>query len=222
MYYLHHHQHTPSILMCIMRDGHAAVILCMTKTMRLMDTHCLFVTMELKSMAVRFFAHYSYLGLDPRNLEDQYANYWENNRNHALIQYEYAIDNPYDYAGYGEDLWGFTASYSVDGYAAHQPHPSDHGVITPTAALSSFPYTPDESMAVLKNLYYNYGDRVFGKYGFYDALSVEHDWYPERYLAIDQGPIVVMIENHRTGLLWDLFMSGEDVQEGLYQLGFRY
>ncbi|HLR90855.1 MAG TPA: glucoamylase family protein [Balneolaceae bacterium] len=169
-----------------------------------------------------FWAHYSYLGLDPRNLEDQYANYWENNRNHALIQYEYAIDNPYDYAGYGEDLWGFTASYSVDGYAAHQPHTSDHGVITPTAALSSFPYTPDESMAVLKNLYYNYGDRVFGKYGFYDALSVEHDWYPERYLAIDQGPIVVMIENHRTGLLWDLFMSGEDVQEGLYQLGFRY
>jgi hypothetical protein len=94
-------------------------------------------------------------------------------------------------------------------------------VISPTAALSSFPYTPDESMDVIRNLYENYRDKVWGKYGFYDALSVEENWYPERYLAIDQGPIVVMIENHRSGLLWDLFMSAPEVQEGLKKLGFE-
>ncbi len=169
-----------------------------------------------------FWAHYSYLGLDPRNLEDKYANYWENNRSHSLIQYEYAIENPFDFEGYGEDMWGFTASYSVDGYTAHMPHQNDRGVITPTAALSSIPYTPDESMKVIRNLYENYNEETFGKFGFYDAFSLEHDWFPKRYLAIDQGPIVVMIENHRSGLLWDLFMSSEEVQGGLDRLGFVY
>jgi hypothetical protein len=167
-----------------------------------------------------FWAHYSYLGLDPRNLEDQYGNYWENNRNHTLIQYEYAIENPLGHEGYGEDMWGLTASYSVDGYTAHMPHQNDLGVITPTAALSSFPYTPEESMKVIRNLYYNYHHETFGKYGFYDAFSIQDNWFPQRYLAIDQGPIVVMIENHRSGLLWDLFMSSEEIQYGLDKLGF--
>ncbi len=169
-----------------------------------------------------FWAHYSYLGLDPRNLEDDYGNFWQNNRSHSLIHYEYAIENPNGFEGYGEDLWGLTASYSVSGYRAHRPHGDDVGVITPTAALSSFPYTPEESMKVLRNLYENYRNHVFGKYGFYDALSLEENWFPQRYLAIDQGPIVVMIENHRTGLLWDLFMSNEEVQHGLDRLGFKY
>lgn len=169
-----------------------------------------------------FWAHYSYLGLDPRNLEDQYANYWENNRNHTLIHYEYAKENPHGYEGYGEDMWGLTSSYSIEGYAGHKPFDVDHGVITPTAALSSIPYAPEESMKVMRNLYENYHDQTFGPYGFYDAFSLEHDWFPERYLAIDQGPIVVMIENHRSGLLWDLFMTHEDVQNGLDRLGFTY
>lgn len=169
-----------------------------------------------------FWAHYSYLGLDPRELEDDYGNFWKNNRNHTLIHREYAIENPHNFAGYDENTWGLTASYSVDGYAAHRPYDEDLGVITPTAGLSSFPYTPEESMGLMKNLYHEYGDNIFGKYGFYDAFSVEHDWYPERYLAIDQGPIVNMIENHRSGLLWELFMSSEEVQEGLDKLGFQY
>ena len=169
-----------------------------------------------------FWAHYSYLGLDPRNLEDQYANYWENNRNHTLIQYEYAIQNPKDFEGYGEDLWGLTASYSIDGYAAHRPFDVDYGVITPTAALSSIVYTPEESMKVIRNLYENHRDRTFGPFGFYDAFSFEHNWFPQRYLAIDQGPIVVMMENYRSGLLWDLFMRNEEVQNGLDILGFTY
>lgn len=170
-----------------------------------------------------FWAHYSFLGLDPRNLEDIYSDYWEHNRNHTLINRQWCIENPNQFEGYGENNWGLTASYSVNGYAAHSPgEDRDLGVITPTAALSSFPYTPDESMEVMENFYYNLGDRIWGKYGFYDAFSMEHNWYPQRYLAIDQGPIVVMIENHRSGLLWELFMGNEDVQRGLDKLGFSY
>lgn len=166
-----------------------------------------------------FWAHYSYIGLDPRGLEDDYADYWEHNRNHTLINREWCIQNEGGFKGYGEDLWGLTASYSTVGYSAHKPG-NDIGVISPTAALSSYPYTPDESMAVIKNLYYNYGEKVFGRYGFYDALSPEEDWFPQRYLAIDQGPIVAMIENHRSGLGWKLFMEAPEVKDGLEKLGF--
>lgn len=167
-----------------------------------------------------FWAHYSYLGLNPKGLKDQYADYWEENKNHTLINRQWCIENPNNYEGYGEDCWGLTASYSVDGYAAHRPS-EDLGVITPTAALSSFPYTPEYSMDALKNFYYNLGDKLIGPYGFYDAFSIEKDWYPQRYLAIDQGPIPVMIENYRSGLLWDLFMSCPEVKEGLKKLGFE-
>lgn len=172
-----------------------------------------------------FWAHYSYLGLDPRGLKDRYADYWELNKNHTLINREWCIENPNDYLGHGEENWGLTASYTrnddgTTGYAAHRPT-EDRGVISPTAALSSFPYTPEYSMDVLKNLYYNHRNSVFGPYGFYDAYSLEYGWFPQRYLAIDQGPIVAMIENHRTGLLWDLFMSAPEVKEGLQKLGFE-
>lgn len=168
-----------------------------------------------------FWSHYSYLGLDPRNLRDQYANYWELNRNHTLINRQYCIENPNNFEGYGENCWGLTASYSVNGYAGHSPT-NDRGVIAPTAALSSFPYTPEESMQVVRYLYDSLGDKVWGVYGFYDAFSQEHDWFTPRYLAIDQGPIVVMIENHRTGLLWDLFMSAPEIKPALDKLGFAY
>lgn len=168
-----------------------------------------------------FWSHYSFLGLDPRKLKDRYADYWTHNKNHTLINRQYCIENPKNYEGYGENCWGLTASYSIRGYAAHNPK-EDLGVISPTAALSSFPYTPDESMKVVRYLYGTLGDKVFGEYGFYDAFSEHHDWYLPRYLAIDQGPIVVMIENHRSGLLWDLFMSAPEVQSGLDKLGFTY
>jgi hypothetical protein len=166
-----------------------------------------------------FWSHYSYLGLDPRGLRDRYADYWEENRNHTLINRQYCIENPKGYKGYGENCWGLTASYSIKGYAAHSPS-EDLGVISPTAALSSIPYTPEESMAVMRHLYEDLGDKVWGEYGFYDAFSEEADWYIPRYLAIDQGPIVVMIENYRTGLLWRLFMGAPEVKEGLKKLGF--
>lgn len=166
-----------------------------------------------------FWAHYSYLGLDPRNLEDQYADYWKLNTNQTLIHYTHSVNNPNDYEGYGEDVWGMTSSYSINGYSSHRPD-RDLGVISPTAALSSFPYTPEKSMRFLKFLYFE-ADSLVGEYGPYDAFSLEYDWYLPRYLAIDQGPIPVMIENHRTGLLWDLFMRAPEVQKGLKDLGFK-
>ncbi|MGL5938694.1 MAG: glucoamylase family protein [Phocaeicola sp.] len=167
-----------------------------------------------------FWAHYSYIGLDPRNLKDKYANYWNVVKNHTLSNYQHCVENPNGFKGYNDACWGLTASYSINGYAAHDPS-HDLGVITPTAALSSFPYTPAESMKALKG-FYDKGAWIWGKYGFYDAFSEEVNWTVPRYLAIDQCPIAPMIENHRTGLLWDLFMSCEEIQQGLTKLGFTY
>ena len=166
-----------------------------------------------------FFAHYSFLGLDPRNLQDVYANYWTQNVNHSRINHAYAVANPKNFVGYSDENWGLTASDDQNGYAAHSPT-NDLGVITPTAALSSMPYTPEESMKALKFFYYTLGDRLWGTYGFYDAFNITEDWTANSYLAIDQGPIIVMIENYRTGLLWDLFMSAPEVQDAMDKLGF--
>ncbi|MGJ1386704.1 glucoamylase family protein [Sphingobacterium spiritivorum] len=167
-----------------------------------------------------FWEHYSYLGLDPKGLKDQYANYWDVVVNHSKINIAHAEQNPNKYEGYGADKgWGLTASYSVKGYDAHHPD-NDHGVISPTAALSSMPYTPKESIAFARYLNQHLGQKVWGQYGFYDAYSETDNWFPQRYLAIDQGPIVVMIENYRTGLFWKLFMGAPDVQKGLKGLGF--
>jgi len=168
-----------------------------------------------------FWSHYSYLGLDPRNLKDKYANYWDETRNHVMIDYQYCVENPKKFKGYGPDCWGLTASYSVNGYDAHTPS-NDKGVISSTAALSSFPYSPEESMRAARYFYEKLGDKLWGPYGFYDAFSETENWFPQRYLAIDQGPIVVMIENYRSQLLWKLFMKDKDVQTGLTKLGFSF
>lgn len=171
-----------------------------------------------------FFAHYSFLGLDPRGLHDQYADYWLQNRNHSLINYNYAIENPLEHCMYSDSLWGITASDDpIVGYQAHAPYNhggQDNGTITPTAALSSMPYTPEESMKALKTFYYYLYNDLWGAYGFKDAFNLEEDWFANSYLAIDQGPIVVMIENHRSGIIWDTFMKNEEVNAGLEKLGF--
>ena len=173
-----------------------------------------------------FWAHYSYLGLDPRNLSDQYANYWDLNVNHTNINYQHCVSNPNNYVEYGTECWGLTASYTRNadgsvGYTAHDPE-NDTGVISPTAAISSIPYTPEKSLAAM-HYFYSKNDILFGPAGFYDAFSPHYnDWVTERYLAIDQGPEIIMIENYRTQLLWNLFMQNEDVQNGLDALGFNY
>ena len=166
-----------------------------------------------------FFSQYSFLGLDPRGLRDEYADYWQQNVAHTLINYRYCVANPKGWYGYGPDVWGLTASDIPGGYAASSPT-EDFGTIAPTAALSSMPYTPKKSMAALRYYYEVLGSRAFGRYGFCDAFNLGKHWFAPSYLAIDQGPIIIMIENYRTGLLWKLFMKDREVREGLSRLGF--
>ena len=166
-----------------------------------------------------FFEHYSFLGIDPNGLTDVYANYTTQTKNHTLINYAYCVANPKNYFGYSDSVWGLTASDIPNGYTASSPT-NDVGVIAPTAALSSFPYTPTESMQALKFFYYVLGDKLFKQYGFVDAFSLQAPWFADSFLAIDQGPIIVMIENYRSGLLWNLFNSCPEVKTGMKSLGF--
>ncbi len=167
-----------------------------------------------------FFAHYSFLGFDPRNKKDDFANYFINNRNHTLINRAYCIDNPKGFEGYNDSTWGLSASFDPFGYLAHQPGDNDNGTISPTAAVSSIVYTPVESMAVLRNLYRTYGDKLWGIFGFKDAFNPTQNWFAENYLAIDEGPIINMIENYRSGLLWNNFMENQEVKKMLDSIGF--
>jgi hypothetical protein len=167
-----------------------------------------------------FFEHYSFMGINPKSLTDVYANYETQTINHTKINYEYCKANPQNQYGYSDQCWGLTASDIPNGYTASSPT-NDVGVIAPTAALSSFPYTPTESMKALKFFYYKLGDKLWGPYGFYDAFSLKDAWFANSYLAIDQGPIVVMMENYRSGLLWNLFMSCPEVKTGMLGLGFQ-
>jgi hypothetical protein len=167
-----------------------------------------------------FFSHYSFLGINPNGLNDVYANYQIQTKNHSLINYEYCKSNPKNYFGYSDSVWGLTASDIQNGYTASSPT-NDVSVIAPTAALSSFPYTPNESMKALKFFYYVLGDKIFKEYGFVDAFSLQQLWYADSYLAIDQGPVIVMIENYRSQLLWNLFTSSPEVKNGMKNvLGF--
>ena len=168
-----------------------------------------------------FFSHYSFLGLDPRNLSDTYASYWDQNCAHSKINNLYCKANPGGKSGYSAVCWGLTASDYPQGYTASSPT-NDTGTIAPTAALSSFPYTPEESLAALEYFYYKLGDRIFGEYGFRDAFNLGEAWFANSYIAIDQGPIILMIENYRSGLLWNCFMQHPDIQSGLEKLGFTW
>lgn len=173
-----------------------------------------------------FWAHYSFLGLNPNGLSDQYANYWEVNRSHVMINYNYCLENPFNYADYGANVWGLTASYSRNsdgslGYAAHSPN-NDLGIISPTAAVASIPFAPQESLRAM-HFFYRKKEQLLGPAGFYDAFAPSSNyWVAEAYLAIDQGPQIIMIENYRSGLLWRLFMQNEDVTSGLIKLGFNF
>lgn len=169
-----------------------------------------------------FFAHYSYLGFDPRYWKDACCNYFIRNRNHSLIQWEYAKSNPKNHTGYSAQCWGLTASDDPDGYAAHDIISfNDNGTVAPTAALSSMPYTPDQSLAALKYFYREQGENLWSIYGFYDAFNLDRNWFAASHLAIDQGPIVVMLENYRSRLLWDLFMQNPEIEPALLACGFQ-
>ncbi|MBV9962285.1 MAG: beta-glucosidase [Parafilimonas sp.] len=168
-----------------------------------------------------FFEHYSFMGIDPNGLADAYANYQQQTTAHTQINYNYCVANPKHYNGYSDSCWGLTASDdNLVGYSAHEPN-NDDGVLTPTAALSSFPYTPDQSMAALQFFYYKLGDKLWNSYyGFRDAFNLTEPWFDNDYLAIDQMPIVVMIENYRSQQIWNLFMKCKEVKKGMKKLGF--
>jgi len=167
-----------------------------------------------------FFAHYSFLGINPNGLSDAYASYDVQNKAHATINYNYCVANPGGYYGYGANCWGLTASDIANGgYNASSPT-SDVGVIAPTAAIASLPYTPTQSLQALRFFYYKLGDKIWGPYGFYDSFDLSTTWFASSDLAIDEGPIIGMIENYRSGLLWKLFMSCPEVKTGMKGLGF--
>lgn len=166
-----------------------------------------------------FFSHYSFLGINPFGLRDAYASYEQQVVSHSKINHAYCADNPKKFAGYSRVCWGLTASDVPNGYAANAPG-NDIGVISPTAAISSLPFTPDESMAALRFFYYKLGDKLWGEYGFADAFSIQELWFAGSTLAIDQGPIVIMIENARSKLIWDLFLKNTEIKSGLRALGF--
>ncbi len=166
-----------------------------------------------------FFSHYSFLGINPNGLAEGSVNYTTQTKNHTLINYNYCKANPRGYFGYSDSVWGLTASDMEGGYTASSPT-NDVSVIAPTAALSSFPYTPAESMAALKFFYYVLGDKIWKEYGFVDAFSLNNTWFASSFLAIDQGPIIIMMENYRSGLLWNLFTGCPEVKAGMQSLGF--
>lgn len=172
-----------------------------------------------------FWSHYSFLGLDPRGLSDEYVDYGNATTNHAKIMFQYCMTNPKGWQGYSSKSWGLTASYSrnpdgTTGYSAHQPN-NDLGIISPTAAITNMPYTPTESMDFLRFIYNENYSKYVGVAGPYDAYSVQYNWVTPRYLAIDQGTIAPMVENHQTQFLWKLFMNASDVRQGLTKLGFH-
>jgi hypothetical protein len=167
-----------------------------------------------------FFTHYSFIGLDPRGLKDRYCDYFQNNRNISLINRSYCIENPGRFPGYGALVWGLTASDSPDGYLAHAPG-LDNGTIAPTAAISAMPYIPAESLATMRHMYQTYGAGLWDAFGFKDAFNPGRNWYAEGHLAIDQGPIICMIENQRTGLCWEKFMKNPEIHRAIAKIAVK-
>ena len=166
-----------------------------------------------------FFVHFSYMGFDPRGIRDKYTNYFENNRAITKINHAYCVENPRGHVGYSADCWGLSVGINSGG---GRPRPrSDNGTISVMAALASMPYTPEESLAALKHFYRKLGRKAFGIYGFHDGFNQTQNWYEEAYMALNQAPIIVMIENHRTGLVWKHFMANPEIQPALEAIGFE-
>ncbi len=176
------------------------------------------IKLDVGTVSELFFTHFSFLGFDPRHKKDRYTNYFKNNRNMALIHHAYSIENPRQRVGYGDDTWGRSAGINAAGGRA-TPR-DDNGTITVHAALASFPYTPEESMKALKHYYRDLGSKLWGIYGFRDGFNLSENWFEDVYMGLNQAPITVMIENHRTGLLWKLFMSNPEIGEALKKIGF--
>jgi hypothetical protein len=174
------------------------------------------------------FGHqYSHCWIDFRHLADAYMNdhnstYFENSRRASLAQRAYCIANPLNRAGYSSDVWGLTACDGPTGYAARgaPPGQNDDGTIAPTAAGGSLPFASEFSLPTLRYFYSHYRRNIWTAYGFRDAFNLGQQWYASDELGIDQGPIVIMIENYRNQRVWRLFMRNEEIQRGLQRAGF--
>jgi hypothetical protein len=174
-----------------------------------------------------FTYEYSHCWIDFRHIADSYMNnhsstYFENSRRAALAQVAYSIANPMKEVGYSSNVWGLSASDGPDGYAVHGLPPGgfDDGTIAPTAAGGAIAFTPEYSEPTLNYFYTHYRQHIWTAYGFYDAFNLGKGWYDVDELGIDQGPIVIMIENYRTQRPWRLFMQNQEVQTGLQRAGF--
>ncbi|MDR2947526.1 MAG: beta-glucosidase [Candidatus Adiutrix sp.] len=167
-----------------------------------------------------FLAHYSFVGLDPRRLADKKVpgGYFARNVAQTLSNREYCLTEAPSANQYGPNFWGLSASQIKDGYTASSPA-NDQGAVAPTAALSSMPYTPHYSMEVMHNLKSMMNGRAWSWFGPLDGVSPHEGWVSDHYLAIDQLPIVLMVENYRSGLLWNLFMADPEVRAGLDAAG---
>ncbi len=189
------------------------------------------------------FGHqYSHLFIDFRGLSDSYLkekgiDYFENSRRAVLTQQLYAIENPLGWKGYDSLCWGLTACdgpgniynyddkkfeyYNARGTSGKEVIQNDDGTIAPTAAGGSIVFAPEIVIPTLKSMYQKYGDKgLWGKYGFVDSFNPTLNWFNKDYLGIDQGPFVIMIENLRTGLVWNNVMKDPLIQKGLKRLGF--
>ena len=174
------------------------------------------------------FGHqYSHCWIDFRFIQDDYMRgrgitYFENSRRATYAQRAYCIDNPGGWTGYGENLWGLTAGDGPDGYKARgaPPPQNDNGTIAPTAAGGSVPFAPEIAIPALKNMYETYRDDLWSTYGFKDGFNLSLNWWGPDYIGIDQGPIILMIENHRNRSVWSRMMLNPDIQRGLERAGF--
>ena len=178
------------------------------------------------------FGHeYSHCWIDFRHIADAYMNsqsstYFENSRRAALAQRAYCIANPANpplgWVGYSGNVWGLTACDGPTGYNAHGAPPAlnDDGTIAPTAPGGAMAFTPEYSLPTLQYFYSQFRLHIWTAYGFHDAFNLSAQWYDTDELGIDQGPIVIMIENYRTQRPWRLFMQNEEVQRGLQRAGF--
>jgi hypothetical protein len=162
-----------------------------------------------------FFAHYSYLGFDPHALSFNGRTYFDHLRDMCRVQVAYTQSKRDQFKGY-DTLWGFTSSRGPKGYKAYAPT-RDDGTITPTAALSSLPYVPEESLAFLRELQKNYRS-LWGKYGFADSFNPTQNWVAPGYLGNDVGTIAPMIENYLSGLCWKTFMKAPEISVALQRL----
>ena len=183
---------------------------------------------EYVNFAPLFGHQFSHCWIDFRGIQDDYMrkkgiDYFENSRRATYAAQAYCIDNPKKWKGYGEFVWGITPSDGPNGYAARGAPPAENedGTISPTAVGASIAFAPEICLPTLKYWYDTYRSLLWGAYGFRDAFNLQKNWWSSFVIGIDQGPIVIMIENYRSGKVWRTFMKNTDVRRGLHRAGFR-